>query len=262
MRTIFLTIEYDGTNFHGWQRQPKSRNVQGELEKLLSKLCLQKIELVGASRTDSGVHARDQKATFSADFDMPLETLVSVVNQWLPIDIKIIGAKEVTEGFHARFDAKGKKYTYRIINTPNYHVFDRRFNTVFDKQLLDVRKMQEAASYFLGTHDFKPFSANNGSDINSTVRTINNIKVTCDEDLNILIEIEGKAFLYKMVRMMVGSLINIGMGKHKPETIREILEGRMKRIGRTAGPEGLYLEKVYFDETSEDTSDNMDHKND
>jgi tRNA pseudouridine38-40 synthase len=261
MRNIFLTIEYDGTNFHGWQRQPKSRNVQGELEKLLSKLCLQKIELAGASRTDAGVHARDQKATFSADFDMPLETLVSVTNQWLPIDIKIIGAKELPTAFHARFDAKGKKYSYRIINTPNYHVFERRFNTVFDKQLLDVEKMKEAASYFLGTHDFKPFSANNGANINSTERTINNIRVTGDEDLNILIEIEGKAFLYKMVRMMVGSLIDIGMGKHKPEAIVEILEGRMKRIGRTAGPEGLYLEKVYFEEISEETFEDIDGEN-
>ncbi len=249
MRNIFLTIEYDGTNFHGWQRQSKSRSVQGELEKLLSKLCCQKIEIAGASRTDAGVHAMDQKASFSADFNMPLETLVKVANQWLPIDIKILEAREMPLDFHARFDAKGKKYSYRIKNTPNYHVFDRHYNTIVDKQPLDIKKMSQAAAFFLGTHDFKAFSANNGSGSVKTIRTINNIKVTCDEELNILIEIEGQAFLYKMVRMMVGALINIGMRKHEPSAIEEILQGRMKRIGRTAGAEGLFLEKVYYAET-------------
>jgi tRNA pseudouridine38-40 synthase len=248
MRNIFLTLEYDGTNFHGWQRQPKSRSVQGELEKIISKLCCQKIELVGASRTDAGVHAKDQKASFTGDFDMPLDTLVKVANQWLPIDIKIIEAKELPVEIHARFDAKGKSYSYRIINSSDYHVFDRRFNTVIEKKLLDVEKMKEASIYFLGTHDFKPFSANSRAEVSSTIRTINNIKVTWDEELNILIEVEAKAFLYKMVRMMVGALIDIGMGKNEPIAIKEILEGRMKRIGRTAPPEGLFLEKVYFDE--------------
>lgn len=246
MKNYLLTIEYDGTNFSGWQRQPRQRTVQGEIEKVLSKLCCQKIELYGASRTDAGVHALDQKASFSGDFDIPLNRLVIGANGLLPKDVKILSAQEVPAGFHGRFSSKGKKYSYRIINSRTFSVFDRPYNLIVDRQKLDVEKMAEAAKCFLGNHDFKVFSGKNGVAKLNTSRTINNIKVTESGEFSILIEIAGDSFLYKMVRMMVGALINVGMGKHEPEAIKDILEGKLKRIGKTAGPEGLFLEEVYF----------------
>lgn len=246
MKNILLTVEYDGTHFAGWQRQPRQRSVQGELEKGLGLLLCKPIELLAASRTDAGVHAFGQRTNFIADLNIPVEKIKRAANGLLPDDIRIISAEEVPLDFHARFSSAGKKYVYKIVMAEERIVFDRDYFFTVTRGL-DVKAMREAARYFQGTHDFKAFCGNNGRINKNTERTIYSIKVMEQQDKNVHIEVVGNAFLYKMVRMMTGSLLSVGYGQNPPEAIKRILEGKMKRIGNTAKPQGLYLMEVYFD---------------
>ncbi len=247
MKNILLTVEYDGTNFAGWQKQPKQRSAQGELEKALSSLIHKPVELFAASRTDAGVHAYGQKTNFSAEFDIPVEKIRKAANGFLPEDIRIVRAEEVPENFHARFSAIGKRYIYKIILAEERIVFNRD-NFYTATRSLDIGAMSQAAYYFRGTHDFKAFSGNNGKIRENTNRTIHSFKMIEYAPNEIHIEVIGNAFLYKMVRMMTGSLLSIGNGKNPPEAISMILDGKIKRFGNTAVPQGLYLADVYFDE--------------
>lgn len=247
IKNILLTIEYDGTYFVGWQKQPKQRSVQGEIEKSLSKLLHSSVELFATSRTDAGVHAYGQKTNFIIDLPIPVKQLKKAANGLLPPDIRILDAEEVSMDFHARFSAVGKKYVYRIRRDQDSIVFNRNYYLNMTRSL-DVQAMKEAAEFFLGTHDFKAFCGNNGQLHKGTVRTIHKIDITEEPGGIIQIEVIGNAFLYKMVRMMTGSLLQIGYGRNKPSAIREILDGQMKRIGNTAKPQGLYLVEVYFNE--------------
>ncbi len=259
MKNILLTIEYDGTQFAGWQRQPQKRTVQGELERVLSIVCRSTIQINGTSRTDAGVHALGQRASFKGEFGIPTERLMLAANNILAGgmnsvgkvgDIRILSAEEVQEDFHARFDAKGKKYVYKILNCQETQIFSR--NSCYQvKEPLQVDKMREAAKYIVGKHDFKCFQASGGEEKKTTVRTIFALDISEYRDNgnknNIEVQVIGDGFLYNMVRIIVGTLVDVGKGKIKPEYIKEIIDSKNRQIaGHTAPPQGLYLAKVYY----------------
>ncbi|MBR6700773.1 MAG: tRNA pseudouridine(38-40) synthase TruA [Firmicutes bacterium] len=250
IKNVLMTIEYDGTGFSGWQVQPESRTVQGEIQKALKKICGQDIKIDGTSRTDAGVHALGQRASFKADFGIPVEKLAFVMNNMLPGDIKIIEAKEMPLDHHARFDAKGKEYIYKIMNCAEKDVFKRNFYYFFDKPL-DVDKMREAAGCLVGTHDFASFMAMGSTPQETTVRTIYSYDVTAETNESgskeISLIVKGDGFLYNMVRIMTGTLIEAGTGKIRPEEIADIILAKDRsRAGRTAPPQGLYLGEIYY----------------
>ena len=231
MRNFRMVLQYEGTRYQGWQRQGSTDNtIQGKLETLLSKMTGQKIEIQGAGRTDAGVHALGQVANFHADTQMTQTEILEYMNRFLPEDIAVISLKEVPERFHSRLNATGKTYCYRVINSAIPHVFDRRYVHVVEQQL-DIDAMREAAQYLTGTHDFKAFTSNKRGK-KSTVRTINSIQIekcaaTSMEILQTQDEIRffyrGDGFLYHMVRIMTGTLLEVGFDKRKPEEIAEIL---------------------------------------
>lgn len=257
-RNILLTIRYDGSAFHGWQRQPDSRTVQGTLEEALSKFCGQDIKIDGTSRTDAGVHAYGQRASFKGDFGIPTEKIKLAVNNYLSGgmnklnhvgDVEIIDAVEVPLSFHARFDSKGKTYRYVINNDKEPDIFRRNY-CYFIPDDLDIEKMNEAAKYIVGTHDFKSFEAAGSQERETTVRTVSEItidrKKTSTND-DIIIEITGDGFLYNMVRIIVGTLVEVGLNKRKPEELKDIIEKKDRTFaGHTAPAEGLYLKEIYY----------------
>lgn len=257
-RNILLTIKYDGSQFHGWQRQPDSRTVQGTLEEALSKFCGQDIKIDGTSRTDAGVHAYGQRASFKGDFGIPTEKIKLAVNNYLSGgmnklnhvgDVEIIDAVEVPLSFHARFDSKGKTYRYVINNDKEPDIFRRNY-CYFIPDDLDIEKMNEAAKYIVGTHDFKSFEAAGSQERETTVRTVCEItidrKKTSTND-DIIIEITGDGFLYNMVRIIVGTLVEVGLNKRKPEELKDIIEKKDRTFaGHTAPAEGLYLKEIYY----------------
>ena len=254
MKNILLTIEYDGTNFHGWQKQPGKRTVQGELEKVLSMVCNTGISLNGTSRTDAGVHALGQQASFKAEFGIPVERISYAANNILTggmnsITVGDVRIKEVLEmplDFHARFDAKGKTYRYLILNREEISIFNRNYCYQVRKPL-DIEAMQKAASMIIGTHDFKCFQAAGSEEKATTVRTITEIDIA-KKGQRIAIEVTGDGFLYNMVRIIAGTLVEVGLGKKKQEEIPRIIESLDRcNAGHTAPPQGLYLARVYYD---------------
>lgn len=256
-KNILLTIEYDGTGFKGWQRQPEIRTVQGELERVLSYACREEITINGTSRTDAGVHALGQRATFTMNSGLPVEKLPKVVNNLLcggmhslhPVgDVRIVEAREVGENFHARFDSRGKKYRYIIRNTAEPDIFSRNYCYQVP-QPLDTQAMKKAAEYIVGTHDFKCFQAAGGEEKETTVRTIHSLTIHRDGN-NVIIEVAGDGFLYNMVRIITGTLVEVGLGKKKAEDTGAVIESKdRRRAGHTAPAEGLYLVEVYYEQT-------------
>ena len=260
VKNVLLTIEYDGTGFSGWQRQPEARTVQGTVEKVLTELIGEPVTVDGVSRTDAGVHARDQKALFRADLKIPVDRLAKVLNNRLEGrpearsengDIRIVCAAEVPDGFSIRGAVAGKTYRYSIRNAAVMPVFDRNFRYHID-QNLDLARMCEAAEFIKGTHDFRCFQAAGGEPGRITVRTISDIRITgsCDQtgSRDIFIDITGDGFLYNMVRIITGTLVEVGLGKREPDELKEIIESRDRtKAGHTAPPQGLCLMKVYFE---------------
>ena len=253
-KNILLTVEYDGTGFCGWQKQSGKRSVQGELERVLSLLCGVQIKTNGASRTDAGVHAYGQRVSFKGEFSIPPDRLMIAVNDILnggknarrrEGDIRIIKAEEKPPEFHARFDAKAKKYIYKIKNDGAEDVFMR--NYVYQvMRRLDAAAMKEAAKLIPGTKDFKCFQAAGGEKKKTTVRTVYDLAVNTARDIQI--EITGDAFLYNMVRIITGTLVDVGLGKIHPAAISSIIESKDRQnAGHTAPPQGLYLAEVYYD---------------
>lgn len=249
-----LTIKYDGSAFHGWQRQPESRTVQGTLEEALSKFCDQEIKIDGTSRTDAGVHAYGQRASFKGDFGIPTEKIKIAVNNYLSGgmnqlnhvgDVEIIDAVEMPLDFHARFDSKGKTYRYVINNSKEPDIFRRNY-CYFVPEDLDIEKMRTAADFIVGTHDFKSFEASGSQERETTIRTVKSLEINkLDED--IIIEITGDGFLYNMVRIIVGTLVEVGLGKKKPEELKVIIERKDRTFaGHTAPAAGLYLKEIYY----------------
>lgn len=244
-RNILLTIQYDGTDFSGWQRQPDRMTVQGEIEKALSLICREDVTVAGTSRTDAGVHAYGQRAGFSGDYGIPTERIKKAVNGILPASVRIVAAEERPENFHARFDAKGKRYIYRIINSTEEDPFKRNYYYHVAGSL-DTAAMAEAAMAIEGTHDFRSFQASGGSERESTVRTVKSLSLSA-ENSEITVEIIGDGFLYNMVRIISGTLVDVGRNKIRAADIKTIIEKKDRtKAGHTAPPQGLYLAEVYY----------------
>lgn len=253
MKNVLLTIEYDGTDFSGWQRQPGLRTVQGELERVLSILCRFPVSVDGTGRTDAGVHALGQRATFQGDFGIPVSRIPAAANDLLAVsrqkagDLRILSAEEVPEGFHARHNAVGKTYCYCICNRQTMPVFLRNYRYHVERPL-DLEAMQKAAHLFEGTKDYRSFMTDALSFQGSTVKRIDAADIDRD-DGEVRFTVTGSGFLYNMVRIMTGTLVDIGMGKIPPEELPEILEAKDRsRAGHTAPPQGLYMARVYFSE--------------
>ncbi|MGD9677034.1 MAG: tRNA pseudouridine(38-40) synthase TruA [Vulcanibacillus sp.] len=238
-----ITIEYDGTKYKGWQRLNNSdKTIQAKIELLLSKLLDSNIEIHGSGRTDAGVHAYGQVAHFDSKKDIDIEKFINICNQMLPTDIVIKKMEEVSSEFHARFSAKSKSYQYKIWNSNIPSALNRKYvYQVADN--LDLEAMKEAATYFIGIHDFKNFSANKTN--KSTVRNIFSIDISKkEEEINLIYH--GEGFLYKMVRLLTGVLIQVGLGALKPEDILEILDKENKLVLNAAPAHALYLLKVDY----------------
>lgn len=229
MRNIKLTIEYDGKKFGGWQKQPTKLNIQGEIEKAIEEITGEKTELNASGRTDAGVHSLGQVANFKTNSNIDIEKFPIAINSKLKQSIRIIKAEEVEENFHARYSCKGKKYRY-IINNSKYGSAIYRDLEYHMPIKLDVEAMKKAAKYFEGEHDFKGFKAS-GTSSKSSIRTIYEAKVIEEED-RIKIELEGNGFLYNMVRIISGTLVDAGLGKIKPEDIPEIINSKDRTKAR------------------------------
>ncbi len=252
-RNVLLTIAYDGTEFHGWQRQPGLRTVQGELERVLSTLCDMEITVNGTSRTDAGVHALGQRASFTGDFSIPCDRIVLAGNNLLAGgansrkagDVKILSAEEAAPDFHARFSCRGKKYIYKMTTGADVDIFRRNYCWQI-KDALDISLMNQAAEHITGTHDFKCFQAAGGEEKETTVRTVHSLEVLQSGN-EMELHIEGDGFLYNMVRIITGTLVQVGMGRMDPGYLKVIVDGRDRTLaGPTAPPQGLYLAEVFF----------------
>ena len=245
MANYKLTIQYVGTRYDGWQRQGNTDNtIQGKLETLLSRLFGFPVEIIGSGRTDAGAHAYGQVANFHVPVDMPAREILEYMNQYLPKDIAVSSVEKVDDRFHSRFNVKRKTYQYRIWNSYISNVFEKNF--VYEvTDTLDVDRMKEAALYLIGKHDFKAFCSNKRMK-KSTVRTIYEINIE-ELEPEIRITITGNGFLYNMVRIIVGTLLEIGMGEKKPSDVPAMLAGKDRRTaGYTAPPSGLMLMEVEY----------------
>lgn len=253
-RNILLTIAYDGTDFHGWQRQQSQKTVQGHLESVLGSLMGREISLKGTSRTDAGVHAYGQRASFTADVGIPVEKLALAANNALAArekgsfaisPVRIIKAEEKPLDFHARFDSKGKKYIYKIRNGDDIDIFERNYVYHVAKPL-DIELMRRAAEEIVGTHDFKAFEASGSTERESTVRTVYSLEIE-KTGHDIAIHVKGDGFLYNMVRIITGTLVDVGLEKIPLSSIGDIVRSRDRsKTGHTAPPYGLYLAEVYY----------------
>lgn len=244
---ILITIEYDGTNFCGWQTQNQKRTVQGEIEAALSSFYDEQIQIHGSGRTDAGVHAFGQTAHFDAPQknNFKVEKLPYAINEKLPDDVKILFAKQVDDNFHARKSVKKKTYLYKAYVSHFLSPLDRsRKMRIFPEP--NLAAMKEAASLLIGEHDFCAFMSA-GSQIKDTIRTIYEINIKKNQN-DFTFEICGNGFLYNMVRIIVGTLIEIGQGRLSQTNITKALEtGERKFAGKTAQPQGLYLKNVKYE---------------
>ena len=245
MRNIKLTIEYDGKDFNGWQKQPTKLNIQGTIEQAIKQITGEDVELNASGRTDAGVHALGQVANFKTNSQIPIEKFAIAINSKLKRSIVIKKAEEVDERFHSRLSCKKKTYRYIINNSPEGTAIYRNLETHIP-QKLDLSQMKKAIKYFEGEHDFKAFKAS-GTSSKSSVRTIYKADIY-QENEKIFIEITGNGFLYNMVRIIIGTLVEVGLGKIKPEKIIDIIQqGKRENAGKTFPPNGLYLLKVMYD---------------
>ena len=245
MKRIKLTIAYDGTNYCGWQIQPNGITIEEILNKALSKMTGEEILVVGASRTDSGVHAMGNVAVFDTDTTIPAEKIAVALNQRLPEDIVITKSEEVPLDFHPRYCNCSKTYEYHIINT-RIPIPTKRLTNYFVSYVLDIDKMRQAASYLVGEHDFVSF-CNVRTDVENTVRTITALDILTNGN-EITIRITGNGFLYNMVRIIVGTLVRVGRGFYEPEKVKEILEAKdRKAAGVTAPAHGLMLVEIKYE---------------
>ena len=239
MKRIGMVVAYDGTNYSGWQIQPNGITIQGILNEELTRLLGEKIEVQGASRTDAGVHALGNVCVFDTSSRIPGEKFSYALNQSLPEDIRIQLSEEVEPDFHPRYADSEKTYEYRILNR-RFPVPTERLYSYFYHYKLDERLMQEAASFLIGEHDFASFCGS-GAQVKSTVRTITRAEAERDGDM-VIITVSGTGFLYNMVRIIAGTLIEIGNGQYPPERMKDILDAREREAaGPTAPARGLTL---------------------
>lgn len=245
MRNIKLTIAYDGTRYNGWQKQKMTDNtIQGKLETLIRRMVDEGIELHGSGRTDAGVHAYGQVANFQTKSDMSLDEMETYIRQYLPKDIDLVSIEEVDERFHSRLNAKSKRYTYRIFMGQHNPIFERKYVYIVEESLnLDAMKM--AANLLTGEHDFTSFHQKKRMK-RSAVRTLS--KISFEKTGSVLeISFEANGFLQNMVRILVGTLIEVGLGKREPLSMIAVIEGKDRTLaGYTAPAEGLFLMQVSY----------------
>ena len=245
MRNIKLTIEYDGKEFNGWQKQPNKLNIQGEIERAISSITQEEnIELIASGRTDAGVHSLGQVANFKTNSKLPIEKIAIAINSQVKKSIRIVGAEEVEERFHSRYNCKQKTYRYVINNSEYGSAVFRNFEYHMPIKL-DVEKMKQAVVHFVGQHDFAAFKSS-GTSSKSSVRTIYQAEVKREND-RIIIELTGNGFLYNMVRIISGTLVEVGLGKISPNDIPQIIENKDRtKAGKTLPPHGLFLVEVKY----------------
>jgi tRNA pseudouridine38-40 synthase len=245
MRNLKMDIEYDGTDYHGWQIQLAQITVQQVLEESIRTITQENIRVTGSGRTDAGVHAINQVANFITHSQIGERNLLAGINSILPWDIAIKGMVEVEAGFHARYDAKSKVYVYRIFNGTERSALHRRY-AWFVRHSLNVDRMREAAMFFCGTHDFSSFCAADCG-VTNHVRTIKNVEIS-EEDPGILrIDVEADGFLRHMVRNMVGMLVDIGKEKRTVDELPAVIEAKNRNLaGVTAPAHGLFLKEVKY----------------
>ncbi len=245
-KNIRLILQYDGTNYHGWQRQRNGLSIQEVLEKALEKITGSNITLHGSGRTDAGVHAYSQVANFVTDSKIPPESMKMALNSLLPDDIKIIMAEYAAPEFHSRYSAKRKIYEYRILNTRDADVFLRRY-TWHIKEELDLLEMKKCLSMLIGIHDFSSFRATGSANINPVREMFRAELLEKDQDGTIRLTFEASGFLRHMVRNLVGTIVDAGKGKITDAEFKEILEALdRKRAGARAPAQGLFLKMVEY----------------
>lgn len=240
-----LKISYDGSRYFGWEHQPDRETIQGKIETVLARMVdKDMVDVIGAGRTDAGVHARAMIANVHLDTQMSPEEIRDYANRYLPDDIAILEVREAADRFHARYKAVGKTYQYTCFDGPVKPVFDRKYYTPLDQEL-DVEAMQEAAHFLEGKHDYKSFCGNSRMK-KSTVRIVDTITVRRRKGY-VYLTFHGTGFLQNMVRIMSGTLIEVGMGRKRPEEVGEILEACDRKVaGPTAPAKGLCLLKVDY----------------
>ncbi len=239
MRNVCLTIQYDGTALHGWQRQKDALTVQQLIEDAVLALTDETVHVIGCGRTDAGVHALAYVCNFQTAASIPDESFPAAMNTKLPASVRVLHAKTVPDEFHAQFDVVRKRYVYKIQTAKIPNVFLSPY-TWHCPYTLDIEKMQRAAAHFIGEHNFEAFCAS-GATVTSFVRTIFDLSVTKDGDV-ITVDVCGSGFLYNMVRIIAGTLVSVGCGKISEEEIPQIIESRDRaRAGMTAPPHGLYM---------------------
>lgn len=244
MKRIKLVVAYDGSAYHGWQIQPGAPTIEGELNRALSELMQEEIQVIGASRTDSGVHALCNVAVFDTKTRIPAEKIAYALNQRLPEDIKVQESSEVAQDFHPRHCVSRKTYEYRILNR-EFPLPTKRLYAHFTYVPMDIERMRQAAAYLVGEHDFKSFCSVNSS-AETTVRTIYELTVEKQQE-EIVIRVCGNGFLYNMVRIIAGTLMEIGRGNLEPEQIKDMLAAKNRQAaGPTAPAQGLTLVKYEF----------------
>lgn len=244
MRNLRLELCYDGTRYRGWQRLPGVDNtIQGKLEQTLSRILGEDICVSGSGRTDACAHARGQVANFHCKSDMPCEELLTALRQYLPEDIGVLNCTQVPERFHARLNVQSKTYCYRVWNSQEPCVFQRRY--VYCRPgALSIPAMEQAAAYFLGTHDFSAFCANKKMK-KSTIRRIDAVKIEqCGQELRFTVT--GNGFLYNMVRIMVGTLLEVGAGQRPADSIPALFGGERSQAGYLVPAQGLCLMEVQY----------------
>lgn len=258
MKRIKLTVAYDGTDYCGWQIQKNGVTVEEVLNRALSRLTGEKITVIGASRTDAGVHARGNVAVFDTDTRIPAERIAYAVNALLPEDVVVVRSEEVPAGWHPRKCVSVKTYEYRILNR-EFPDPVRRRDTYFVSFPLDLDWMRQAAGYLKGTHDFKSFCSAQTS-VEDTVRTIYSLDVEKAGDL-FTVRVRGNGFLYNMVRIIAGTLAGVGRGYFEPEEVERMLEEKDRtKAGVTAPPQGLTLVGIEYEETAPGGAENSQEK--
>lgn len=246
MKNYKITIQYDGTRYKGWQVQKSTdMTIQGKIQDVLSAMTGQEIEVIGSGRTDAGVHAYGQVANFHIPKHFTKDEVLQYLNHYLPMDIAVISIEEVDERFHARYHAVSKTYMYRIHTSQIPNVFERKYMYSYTESL-DVSKMREAAKHLIGTHDFMAFCGNKKMK-KSTIRTVTSIDIQ-EKESEIQISYTGDGFLQQMIRIITGTLIEVGNGTKQPEDILSIMESKVREnAGYTVPADGLVLKQVEYE---------------
>lgn len=243
MRNIRLDICYDGTRYNGWQRLPGQSTIQGKIEEVLCRILDENVEISGSGRTDAGAHAKGQVANFHTDSEKSCEDICLELRRYLPEDIGIVSCKEVSPRFHARLNAKQKTYCYRIWNSESPCVFERRYVYTLTESM-DIEAMRRGSIYLLGEHDFSCFCANKNMK-KSTVRRIDSIEIV-QTGSEIQFYVTGDGFLYNMVRILVGTLYEVGIGKRKADSLQTLFGKRREEAGVLFPAKGLCLMEVLY----------------